>query len=209
MEKSNVIGILQRSVNSLQWFHTMVLSLAVVSAVQQIVNYNASSATLVLKSQFIHNFAVFLLIVIPFHQGANRYLDETYITDDLKVRKFTGLVDFAFFFMEAILFYIMSLFIQNNGYFYFWTLVVFATDLVWLAFVYFENHDLFMKINQWFYLNIGAAILIVVFLISKQMDEAYKWYLLAFLLLVRTVMDYGFSWPFYWPAFSIEVSESK
>jgi hypothetical protein len=202
MEKSNVISILQRSVNSLQWFHTMVLSLAVVSSVQQIISYNAATSVLVFKSEFLHNFIVFLFIVIPFHQGANRYLDETYVTENLTVHKFTGLVDFGFFFVEAILFYIMSLLIQNNGYFYISTLVVFGIDVVWLVFVYFENKALFAKIQQWLYLNLGAIVVVAIFLILKQLDETYKWYLLAFILFVRTILDYGLSWPFYWPAFA-------
>lgn len=185
----------------------MVLSLAVVSSVQQIIKYDASLSVLIFKSEFLHNFIVFLSIVIPFHQGANRYLDETYVTENLTVKKFTGLVDFCFFFFEAILFYIMSIFIQNNFYFYLWALVVFVADVLWLAFVFFANNLLFKKVKQWLYLNLAAIVVISFFLIWSGLDPDLKWYLLAFILVVRTLCDYGFSWPFYWPAFSVNNQE--
>jgi hypothetical protein len=203
MEKNDVIGTMQRSVNSLQWFHTIVLSLAVISSVQQVINYDIVTSTIILKAEFFHNFIVFLLIVIPFHQGANRYLDETYITENLSVRKFTGLIDFAFFFIEAVLFYIMSLFILNNKFFYSWALLVFVIDVFWLAFVYFANKNLFQKVKPWLFLNVVAIIIISFFLITNILDNNFKWYLLAFILLLRTILDYYYSWPFYWPAFSI------
>lgn len=41
MNKVKTTSLIERSVNSLQWFYTMVLSLAVVRAVQQIVEFNS------------------------------------------------------------------------------------------------------------------------------------------------------------------------
>jgi hypothetical protein len=182
----------------------MILSLAVVSAVQQIIRYDAASSQLTIKYEFLHNMLVFLFTAVPFHQGGNRYLDETYTTKNISVKRFAGLVDFAFFFAEAVLFYVMSLFIQANEIFYTWVLVIFVIDVLWLGFVFFANPPLFSKTKQWFLLNVGAIIVVSLFLLYHGLDDARKWYLLAFLLVVRTIADYGLSWPFYWPAFAAE-----
>jgi len=195
-------NILERSVNSLQWFYTMVLSLAVVHSVQQLISYDVGTKALHLNYEYIHNFIVFLAIVIPFHQGANRYLDETYVSAKMNLNEFTGIIDFLFFFFEGMVFYVMAIFIQNNLYFYWSTILVFGVDVIWLCFVYYSNKELFSKIKWWLILNVIAVVLIFLIIISNiVLDDPEKWYLLAFLLLLRTFFDYKLTWPFYWPAF--------
>ncbi len=209
MTNNSNSSILERSVNSLQWFYTMVLSLAVVHAVQQILVYDSTNQQFSLNLGSLHNFMVFLVIVIPFYQGANRYLDETYVSGNVEVKEMTGLVDFLFFFIEGMIFYSMAILINNNYYFYLSVLTVLGVDIVWLIFVYFANNELFKKIYQWLILNIITILIILILITINVIDEKLKYYILSIILFIRTVADYYLSWPFYWPSFASNNEASK
>ena len=139
--------------------------------------------------------------MIPFFQGENRYLSETYITEKQTVKKLTGLIDFFFFFIEGMIFYAMALLIKDNYNFFQATGLVFLVDLFWLGFVFFTNKDLFKKIQCWFWLNLVAVSLIAITLALSVdiLEGSSKYTILAGFLILRTLLDYKFASPFYWP----------
>lgn len=194
------MNVTERSINSLQWFYTVVISLAVVYAVKQFIIIDEPTGVVTFDTEFLINFIAFILLVIPFHQGANRYLDETYLSD-ISSHKLTGLVDFLFFFVEGMAFYAMAILIKNNIYFYKAIMLVLFIDIVWLVFVYFANPKTFDKIKNWLWLNSITAILLAYLIFSNHLDPPIVWYFTGGLLILRTIGDYVFCWDFYWPKF--------
>jgi len=200
MEKNNESILATRSVNALQVFYTMVLSLAVVQSVQQIIDINYATNGIIFKTEYAVNFLVFIFLVIPFYQGAIRYLDETYITGKRPVlKKLQGLIDVLFFFFEGMIFYSMALAIPNNHDFYLATLIVLTVDIIWLGSVYFANHMVFLQIKWWLFLNV-IAIFIILFSFSMNcLDEKSKYLYLGAVMFLRTILDYSLTGSFYWP----------
>ena len=144
-------------------------------------------------------FAALVFTIIPFHHGASRYLDETYIRKS-PGRPLAGLIDFFFFFIEAIIFYVMALLISQPKPFFFVLSALFGIDIIWLVFVYFTEPESFKKIRWWLLLNtIMVLVLLVVNAGTFMADNAYKWIVLAALVLIRTVIDYKSEWAYYWP----------
>lgn len=101
----------------------------------------------------------------------------------------------------------MALTVPNNINFYWATLVVFAVDVVWLSFVYNSNNELFQQIKWWLILNFVAVILILIFIAWTGLEERLRFIILAILLFLRTILDYKFTWSFYWPGLSSNKEE--
>lgn len=189
-----------RSVNSLQWFYTIVLSLAVVQAVNGIIEVNTTNLNITFNFANLPQFFSFIVILIPFYQGANRYLDDTYICKKNHVSPFAGLIDFLFFFIEALVFYFMALSIFKPKAFYIGVLVVLLIDVIWLMFVYCANKEIFQKIKYWLTINVITFTILIIVLICPLMGNYIKNWLSMALLIIRTLVDYWLVWSFYWPA---------
>ena len=105
-------SLTERSINSLQWFYTIILSLAIVKVITQFIT--SSGDVIKFENGYLLNFIVFMILAIPFHQGANQYLNAAYLTKKYQIKKWTGLVDFLFFFIEGMVFYAMAIMFINK-----------------------------------------------------------------------------------------------
>lgn len=194
-------GVSERSVNSLQTLYTVVIALALVEAIKAIINIQTDTNSIYVNWKSLIPFSALVFTLIPFHHGANRYLDEMYIVKGCQGRPLTGLIDFLFFFVEAAVFYIMSLSISQPKLFFYTLTILFVIDIVWLIFVYFSSNESFKKIKYWFWLNLGTIFLLLIFNATKLLDDDInKWIILLLVTLLRTVLDYILEWSFFWPS---------
>lgn len=199
--KFNASTVTVRSVNSLQWFYAIVLSLSVVQAVKGIIEVNTTNLNIIFNLSSLPQFFSFIAILIPFYQGANRYLDDTYIRKKNHMNPLAGLIDFFFFFVEALVFYCMALLIFKPEAFYIGVLAVLFIDVIWLIYVYFANKEIFKEIKCWLGINTITFIILIIVLICPLIDNDIKKWLSMVVLIIRTIIDYWLVWPFYWPAF--------
>jgi hypothetical protein len=197
ISKSN--SLTEKSINSLLWFYTIILSLAIVKVITQFISLQDNS--LKIESDFIFNFIVFMLLAIPFHQGANQYLYTAYLAKESYVKKWTGIIDFLFFFIEGMLFYGMAILFLNNKLFYYACIVLLTFDIVWILSVRLTNKKLFKKVIKWLIINSVAVILIFPILYFECLNESLRYIYVAIILILRTIVDYIVQNPFYWPSF--------
>lgn len=150
-----------------------------------------------IDSEFLPTFLTFIIVLIPFYHGASRYLDETYIINKDKVHPLIGLIDFIFFFTEAIFFYIIALLISQPKSFFFWVIALLLLDVIWLLFVRITSKKRFNDIIYWFILNIITAPILFVCIIILS-DNIITWIILLIIMLIRTMLDYILEGFFYW-----------
>ena len=82
---ANMSEARKRSVDNLQRLYAVVISLAVTEAVRRTVFGSQSTDPPELSAISANQWLIltsFLLTVIPFYHGANRYLDATYVTKE-------------------------------------------------------------------------------------------------------------------------------
>jgi hypothetical protein len=154
--------------------------------------------------QKLYALASFLLLILPFYQGMNRYLLITYgeQAPTPKPDAVFLIIDGASFMIESALFFAMSrtLGIDKWRRFYWVVFTLLVVDSVWGATVMMHATSPASEvIARWLKLNVVTAIFILLFIIFGRRFR--KLHLLAalgtFAMLVRTVCDYRISWDFY------------
>jgi hypothetical protein len=145
-------------------------------------------------------FFALIITLIPFHQGMNTYLDATYIRQETEFYALAGLIDFLFFFSEAVIFYVMALLLKQPKSFFTWLLILYIVDVIWIGVVYLSNRPGFKGVRLWGLINACTAIIFYLILYTPLLnDDIKKWILLTGVSLIRTISDYAVVWPFYWP----------
>ena len=122
----NWIESRKRSIDNLQRIYTFVVSLSVAEALRRVL----ADLPKVPELDVWLRLGVVLVTVIPFYHGANRYLDATYVTGERSSVRYALLVDFLFLFVEAILFFVLSLVIREESWFYIVFVILLAIDIL-------------------------------------------------------------------------------
>jgi hypothetical protein len=143
--------------------------------------------------ELLATFIIFIITLIPFYQGANKYLSEIQKDKNHKAPS-ERIIDFGFFFLESLLFYWIALLINERILFFKIMFVLLILDILWLLSVLCYNKDLFNKIKWWCILNI---ILVIVLLFLFYVNF-YDIYVLLPIFIIRTICDYFCTWKFYW-----------
>ena len=105
----------ERSVGHLQRVYGIVVSLAIATSLKALFGDMVGpqgEIQLTAHSAHLFRFWSFIVTVVPFFHGANRYLDMTYVTQERKIPKFRFalLVDFLALFIEAIFIFCLAMF---------------------------------------------------------------------------------------------------
>lgn len=188
-----------RSVGHLQHLYSVIIALGLVEAVKAVLKLGDNS-NVVINLDCLPTFLAFLVTLVPFYHGANRYMDDIYLSPSTKIRPLTGLVDYLFFILEAITFYALALFIPYAKPFFIYLGILFSIDIIWLIFSYFNTPSPFNKVQHWLILNLLMAIILYFLIFSPVMlDDMKKWILLTVFIIARSVLDYILSWGFFWP----------
>jgi len=123
-----------------------------------------------LNAQNLATFGTLFITIVPFYHGASVYMLDSYRDHSHSTKKGAALVDFFTLSLEGVVFYAMATSIRNIDSFIIWFTVLLLIDLVWYGFTYFKAE----KPTQ------SAPILFAVG-------------------LIRTVLDYGLSYEYYFP----------
>jgi hypothetical protein len=152
--------------------------------------------------------ASFLLLILPFYQGMNKYLLLTYGQQATLSRPHSIflIIDGTAFMIESALFFLMSRTLGLNVWqrFYWIVFALLVVDSVWGATVWMHaSADATAVILRWVILNIVTVIAIYLlirgFPAANDEKDRVPAVFGAIGMLVRTIVDYWNSWDFYFP----------
>ena len=196
---------LERSVDSLERIFAFIVALAVTDAIRVTFLGGSQNPTLRWPTATVFAaFLAFLVTIVPFYHGMNRHLEECYIRREPRAEG-ALLFDFVFFFVEASLLFAITASLRdpNLGSFFFLGILLFI-DVVWAT---ISNRIHYGQkahgITTWTTVNltmitVGAAIY---FVAAKGAALSAEWQasLLLVVAVLRSVLDYYFTWDFYFP----------
>jgi uncharacterized membrane protein YbaN (DUF454 family) len=201
----------ERSVNNLQRLYTVVISLAITVSLknlfEDVFGYgpHPGRGLLVFSGYYEHllRFISFIVTVVPFFHGANRYLDETYVTGESKARRYALLIDFIALFLEGLGIFVLAMYARIDNNFYAVLTGVLLFDIVWVLSTYITAEGDKPKIKWWAVVNILTVFAIFIFLWSSLWpNETVRSWMLMFICVVRTALDYMLVWPLYYPDYT-------
>jgi hypothetical protein len=174
---------------------SIVLALALVEAFKTVVE----------EGKFIHwdrlySLGSFLLLILPFYQGMNRYLLVTYGDAASLPTPYAPFLVSAAFMVESALFFVLSRTLRSEEWqhFYWVVFVLLVIDSLW----WFLHAPPEATIQSWMILNLVTSIFILL-LVLLGPRLPYQPHLPAAIgtaaMLVRTIIDYLISWSFYFP----------
>ena len=146
----------------------------------------------------------FLLLILPFYQGMNRYLLVNYgaVPATSPLYSAIGLIlDSAAFMIESAVFFAMSRNLANSRWRYLYGIVLFllVVDTFWGFSALLHPHEKTDPILQnWMILNaVFSLILILLIWQGRRLSDAVIAWIGTFAMLIRTFIDYYISWDFY------------
>jgi hypothetical protein len=197
----------KRSVDNLQRVYTVVISLAITESLRRLLSQLGGTGKLPDSAAVV---AVICLIVtiIPFYHGANRYLDSTYVTGERSAKQGALMLDFIALFGEGLVFFILSLLIENTVLFFTLLAFLFFFDSfwVWLTKLSSSNHvDKGQEYKIWASVNNFSAVILLllfaknIFQWNITLSPTIQITITLFTVLGRTISDYATVWNFYYP----------
>jgi hypothetical protein len=191
--------IKERSVDSLQQIYAVVIALAIAQAVQSLLK-NPVAGTLLELSQILVGlpaFVAFLFTLVPFWHGMNRHLDRCYLEKKSAAVHGALLLDFASFFLEASLLFAAGWSLRSGIYSFIFLGGLLLVDMLWGGIshqIHFPGHK--SHVIKWAKINLAAMLLAILIV---EYPFQHKPILLMVVAIVRSVIDYGFCWDFYFP----------
>lgn len=154
----------------------------------------------------LYALTAFLVLVLPFYQGMNRYLLITYgeFAEGPRPHSVYLIIDSAAFMLESALFFAMSRTLGPVHWarFYWVAFTLLAVDSVWGVSVRMHSSTAAaVTIEHWTILNVVTIFLLVLLITHGQKitNKHVPAALAAAGMVVRTVIDYYISWDFYFP----------
>ena len=191
-QHSTSIERTKESVRTLKRLFSVVAGLALSQGILTIVSTREPVVTIDYAS--IPWFIAFLATLIPFHHGALRYVDDTYIFAEQPPKSLVLLVDYAMLFVEAGILFYMALTFHSPNYFILGYVALLGLDIIWIISTYFLTSH-FDKLKKWFFLNITVLIIIAIVHFTPILDDIEPQYVWVIAIL-RSICDYAFSWSF-------------
>jgi hypothetical protein len=195
----------ENSVKQLSDFYNVVTGLALTIAITNLVDLAAP--VLPVKQDLLINFATFLIMIIPFHQGAVRHLFSTYVENggSSRIKRGALALDFLILFSEACIFVVLAAVISKTNLFTTTIIALLATDCIWgfLATLAFTGAQAQTAERKWALINLFTAVALVVLQVfgpplTGGWNSEMK--LVVFVVcFLRTILDYYLSWDFYYP----------
>ena len=195
----------ERSVNNLQRLYAIVVSLAIAHSLIQIIEIisNKGLTNFVGYYSELFMFFSFIVTLIPFFHGANRYLDATYVTGERTAGHYALLIDFIALFIEGLALFVLGMLITNLNVFYSFLVVLLVFDIAWVGSTTLtakNESDKVPKFKKWASINAIAVAAILVSVWSNLWPgQLIKSTILVLIIIARTIYDYVSVWGFYYP----------
>lgn len=193
-----------RSVDSLQKIYSVVIALAIGQAIQTLL-IDRSAGTLATPAVVLGRTPAFLALLatlVPFYHGMNRHLDVAYIErSDAQRAEAALLFDFVIFFFESCLLFAVAYSVGPGLAAFGFLGALLAVDVLWALVShwihYTEDNP---RVFSWSAINAAAIVLGLFVGLTEYYPPTAKSWLLLIIAIGRTVFDYWFYWPFYFPS---------
>lgn len=203
------------AIRSLSSLYTVVIGVALSVAAVQLVNQSEgiSGISLVQLSLFFS----LVCTLIPFYHGALRHLDNAYLeSPNLHIRDGALILDVLLLIAHGMTFVVLAMLLNLPNQFAWVLVVLIFVDVLWGIFVYYgpstqkgpSAEGKWALINTVFVL-LGGTLLYLLDIRLQPVADPLKIALpIAVICLLRTLIDYGLCWPFYFPPIE-ESSQEK
>ena len=146
----------------------------------------------------------FLVLMLPFYQGMNRYLLLTYGGMPASQHQYSTvalIIDGVAFMVESAVFFAMSRNLANSRwrYFYFIVLFLLLADTLWgLSTHLHPINNTAPVLQNWMTLNLIFSVVVVLLIaFGQRLSDAKTAIIGTLIMFARTVFDYWISWDFY------------
>lgn len=187
---------IRSTVESLKYIYTIILALSMTEAFKKVISDRDGS----IHWDRMFNLVPFLFLIIPFFQGMNRHLTQTFQSSS-RPSEYGGYLLFhcAVFTIESILFFVLarSLPLEFWKRFYGAVAGLLLLDIFWGVIVW-QLHT--VEVRWWVITNIFAiAILALVWHFAKNNSMKFTISMLWLIVVLRAIVDYSTSWKLYFP----------
>jgi hypothetical protein len=198
----------EANIRILENFYSFLISFALTQATLKLIltwqageNWHALGASIL--------YASFLMTLVPFYQGMNRFLYETHVVrplDKPDARSSPLLFDiWAFILMASLLFVMGWSIVSPYIFFYAWSALL-IVDIVWTTLVWTiqGSRKPIWALNNLLFLGCGWAYWVIIYVLSgfpyfdKNVLSTLIYGFVAF-EVARSIMDYKINWNFYFP----------
>lgn len=200
-QAADILAI-RASVEALQRIYAVILALALCETFKQFVRDDSGEAGGRGKLHWdrLPALIVVVVLIVPFFHGMQRYFHEVYLTGTLPSSYGAFiLVDTAIFMLEGILFFVLARSLRADRWrmFYRCVLILLSIDIAWGTFVACAHS---VPIWSWVLVNLGCNVVLILLMKfwRKPIVTKASW-IFAAVLILRTIVDYGASWRFYFP----------
>jgi hypothetical protein len=196
----------ENSVKQLSELYNVVTGVSLSFAITKIVDPSASSIPI--KWDALFTFLSFLVVILPFHQGAVRHLYATYVEvgGSSRIKQGALAFDFILLFFQSCIFVAMSVLIDRPELFTNLLIGLLIVDCVWglLAHLAFVGAQAQLAEKKWALINLITVAILFAFsklgppLLDGWSEETKQ--LVFVICFLRTAFDYYFCWDFYYPS---------
>jgi hypothetical protein len=195
----------ENSLKSLVNLYTVVIGVALSSAVVQLIDPQKGLASINLKNGAL--FLAFVITLMPFYHGALRHLDDAYLENpNSPVKDGALIVDFLLLFLHGLVFVVLSLMFEKPSHFAWIVTAILIIDVVWGVFAYFASASGEKSaVGKWVIINLITVLVAGLALYSFDISLSYSGNVeklalaISVVCILRTLADYCLGWRFYFP----------
>lgn len=196
----------RNSIESLKNLYTVVIGVALSLSAVQLVNRPEGITSIPAHECLL--FLAFIFTLIPFYHGALRHLDDAYLENDNPyIRDGALIIDVLLLLAHGMVFLILALLLHNPNQFAWVLVALIVVDVLWgvgahLGFSSQSGHGAEGKwtlINVIFVIGVGGALLGFDIGLKPDTDPAKVSAFVLAACFLRTLVDYGKCWGFYFP----------
>jgi hypothetical protein len=200
-------SLIRETVRVLSYLYSVVVALAVTTAVKALVSPDGVRNPFSLPLIDLSMFCAFLVTLLPFYHGALMFLIRTYRVGFKTRKRGELLIDFVILLIEAIILYAMAASLFDFFGFVAWLAFLVFLDAVWVFFVYFKSPKGSSEAPlTWGLLNVCMVVFLYFLWNYAVTTEEVTYIILLVGSLARTILDYGFSYDYYFPPSELDAS---
>jgi hypothetical protein len=188
----------EASVDALRSLYRIVVALAIVEALRRALTTDGQFVGIAVIQSTNLSKLVLLLTFVPtvvrFFHGASIHLSP------LGDARLKPAIDFIGFFIQALLFYILALTVNDAKAFMLLFGILIVADTTWLLILFATNHIRLDKTSrQWLVSNMLIFVALILFHIHEKSISDYLGYGLLSVAWIAAVADYSINRNFYFP----------
>lgn len=201
----------EQSVRHLANLFTVIVGLGLSTAIYNLVD--ANGRVVIASTETIILCIAYAATLLPFYHGAMRHLDDRYTgSDTAHVRDGALLADFVILFVEGCWFIAIAVLVKRPVEYAQGFALLLVLDVLWgaLALLAFSPKKPGLAESKWTIINFVTVIVLSVILYwhdivpflprGRGPEDLLRFSVgIAFIAIVRTILDYWWAWDIYYP----------